>query len=61
VNWGEKGVKEIKVKGRDSCYQTGDQGEWEFVTTSKKPALQVSKAGILFMKGASVRDCLYIV
>jgi hypothetical protein len=46
--WGEKGVKGVKAKGWGSCYQTGDQGGWEFVTMSKKLALQVSKAGILY-------------
>ncbi len=37
--WGEKGLKGVKVvkaKGRGNCYQTGEQGGWEFVTTSKK-------------------------
>jgi hypothetical protein len=36
---GVKGVKGAKAKGWGSCYQTGDQGGWDFVTTSKKPAL----------------------
>jgi hypothetical protein len=44
----EKGVKGVKAKGWDSCYQPVDQGAWEFVTTSKKLALQVSKTGILY-------------
>jgi hypothetical protein len=26
----------VKAKGWGSYYQTGDQGGWEFVTTSKK-------------------------
>jgi hypothetical protein len=38
-------VKGAKAKGWDSCYQTGDQGGWEFLTTSKKLALQVSNVG----------------
>ncbi len=33
----------MKAKGQGSCYLTGDQSGWEFVTTSKKPAFQVSK------------------
>jgi hypothetical protein len=48
--WGGKG---IKAKGWGSCYWAG----WEFVTTSKKLALQVSKAG--FFAGA--RGFLYIM
>jgi hypothetical protein len=42
-----KGVKGVKTNGWGSCYQTGDQGGWEFVTTSKKLALQVSGCSLL--------------
>ncbi len=45
---GERG----KSQGWDSCYQTEDQGGWEFVTTSKKLALQVSRGPIVFCKGS---------
>jgi hypothetical protein len=40
---GERG----KNQGRGSCYQTGDQGGWEFATTSKKLALQISRGSSL--------------
>ncbi len=35
-----------KSQGVRQCYQTRDQGGWEFVTTSKNLALQVSKVGL---------------
>jgi hypothetical protein len=60
VGWerGERG----EAKGWGICYQTEDQGGWEFVTTSMKLALQVSKAGILFWcKGILMKDWFYIV
>jgi hypothetical protein len=41
-------VKGAKAKRWDICYQTRDQCGWEFITTSKKLALQVNKVGILF-------------
>ncbi len=53
-------VKGVKAKGWASCYQTGDQGGWEFVTTSKKLVLQVSGGSLLFVRGL-IKDCLYIV
>jgi hypothetical protein len=46
VGW-EGGETGKKPKGWGSCYQTGDQGGWEFVTTSKKLALQVSKTRLI--------------
>jgi hypothetical protein len=46
-----KGVKGGKSQGWGSCYQTGDQGGWEFITTSKKLALQVSRGSFSFLKG----------
>jgi hypothetical protein len=50
VMWAEgwQRGKRGKSQGWGSCYQTGDQGGWEFVTTSKKLALQVSKGLLLF-------------
>ncbi len=44
-------MKGLKAKGQGSCYQPGDQGGWEFVTTSKKLALKVSKGSLLLCKG----------
>jgi hypothetical protein len=45
---GERG----KSQGWGRCYQTGDQGGWEFVTVNKKLALQVSKGFlIVFARG----------
>jgi hypothetical protein len=43
------GGKGVKAKGWGSCYQTGDQGGWDLVTTSKK--LQVSRGYLMFAKG----------
>ncbi len=40
---GERG----KSQGWGSCYQTGDQGGWEFATTSEKLALQISRGSSL--------------
>ncbi len=54
--WGGKGVK---AKGLGSCYQTGNQGGWEFVTTSKKLALQVSNVDSLLMQGVTCTFCNY--
>jgi hypothetical protein len=54
-------VKGVKAKGWGNFYQTRDQGGWEFVTTSKKLALQVSKDSLLFVRGFDEKDCLYIV
>ncbi len=50
VRWAEggKGVKGAKAKGWDSCYQTRDGSGWEFITTIKKLALQVSRGSLLF-------------
>jgi hypothetical protein len=50
-----KGVKGVKANGLGSCYQTGDQGGWEFVTTSKKLAPQVSGDSLLFARGFDER------
>jgi hypothetical protein len=47
------GVKGVKAKGWGSCYQTGDQGGWEVVTTSRKLAIQVVKQGFFI----DARDC----
>jgi hypothetical protein len=44
---GERG----KSQRWGSSYQTGDQGGWEFITTSKKLALQVSRVFLLFLEG----------
>ncbi len=55
-----KGVKGVKTNGLGSCYQTRDQGGWEFVTTSKKLAPQVSGDSLLFARGF-VEDGLHIV
>ncbi len=46
-----KGVKGVKTKGWGSCYQTGNQGGWKFVTTSKKLALQVSRGFFVVLQG----------
>jgi hypothetical protein len=53
-------VKGVKAKGRGSCYQTGDQGGWEFVTTSKKLALQVSWGSLLSLQGVD-ENAVYCV
>jgi hypothetical protein len=46
-------VKGVKTKGWSSCYQTGSQGGWEFVTTRKKLALQVSMGFfVVFVRGS---------
>jgi hypothetical protein len=54
-------VKGVKAKGWASCYQTGDQGGWEFVTTSKKLALRVSNVGILDARGINERLFVHCV
>jgi hypothetical protein len=50
-----KGVKGARAKGWGSCYQTGDQGGWEFffffVAMSRKLAFQVSRGSLLLFKG----------
>jgi hypothetical protein len=45
-------VKGVKAKGWGTCYHTGDQGGWEFVTTSKKLAHQVSRDFFCFARGS---------
>ncbi len=55
-------MKGGKSQGVGQLIQTGDQGELEFVTTSKKLAFQVSKEGIPYcLQGVSREDCLYIM
>jgi hypothetical protein len=44
-------VKGVEAKGWGSCYQTGDQGGWEFITMSKELARQVSRGSLLLCKG----------
>jgi hypothetical protein len=46
-----KGVKGGMSQGWGSCYQTRDLGGWDFVTTSRKLALQVSRGLFSFIKG----------
>jgi hypothetical protein len=58
---GVKGVKGVKAKGWGSCYQTGDQGGWEFITTSKKLALHVSGNSLFFAKGFNERLLVHCV
>ncbi len=54
---GERG-EDLRV---GSCYQTGSPGGWEFITTSKKLALQVTRGPLLFFARGLKRDSLYIV
>jgi hypothetical protein len=58
---GGKGLKGVKAKGWGSCYQNGDQGGWEFVTTSKKLALQVSGGSLSFARGFDERLLVHCV
>jgi hypothetical protein len=57
---GEK-VKGVKAKGWGSCCQTADQGGWEFVTTSKKLALQVSGDFLVFAGGFEEKLAVHCV
>jgi hypothetical protein len=47
---GERG----KSQGWGSCYQTEDQGGWEFVTTSKKLAFQVNRGFLIVFSSGSI-------
>jgi hypothetical protein len=51
----------VKTKGRGSCYQIGEQGGWEFVTTSKKLALQVSGGSLLFFARGLIKFFVHCV
>jgi hypothetical protein len=53
VMWAEgwERVERGKSRGWGSCYQTGDRSGLEFVTTSKKLALQVSRGSLLSLQG----------
>jgi hypothetical protein len=59
VGKGEKSER-VKTKGWGSCYQTGNQGGWELVTTSKKLALQVSRGSCCFLQGVQKRLPVYV-
>ncbi len=54
-------VKGVKAKGWGSCYHTGDQGGWDFVTTSKKLVLQLSGDSLLFARGFDERLIVHCV
>jgi hypothetical protein len=56
-----KGVKGVIAKGWDSCYQTEDQGGWDFITTSKKLAPQVSGDSLIFARGFDERLLVHFV
>jgi hypothetical protein len=57
---GERG-EGAKTKGWGRCYQTGNQSGREFVTMSKKLAIQVSRGSLLFLQGVQKRLLVYCV
>jgi hypothetical protein len=54
---GERG----KSQGWSSCYQTGDQGGWKFVTMSKKLALQVSRGFLIVFARCAIKLLVHYV
>ncbi len=57
----ERGERGKSQGGGSSCYPTGDQSGWEFITTSKKLAFQVSGNSLLFARGFNERLLVHCV